>query len=257
MGTFRSLKYCLSYNKINKTSKPIISIKPKNNIVLKKFIATYLLTSIVALTSTTISTATEFDLLAEDEPNESYLIDDASVLSMVARDEINNKLYNLEKNVGYKIVVATTRKLEFNPDAFTFSEKIFGKWHRSNGGDKDGLILIVTTSKDGALIGGDSFKKAIGDDLIDSIVGENISVYTEKEKFNEAAISSINRIISVLEGKADPGAPRREDNTRKRTYKTKEETEKVKPVTGSILITLLFIAFVVPMLQFYGYVSKE
>jgi len=106
-------------------------------------------------------------------------------------------------------------------------------------------------------VGGKSFIEVIGDDLVDSIVGENIPIFTEKEMFNEAAISSVNRVIANLTGKNDPGAPLRATNERKRTYKTKEETDRVKPVTGAIVVTLLLIAFVVPMLQFYGYVSKD
>ncbi len=37
-----------------------------------------------------------------------------------------------------------------------------------------------------------------------------------------------------------------------RTYKTKEEVEKSKTVTSTVVITLLVIAVVVPMLQYYG-----
>ena len=47
-------------------------------------------------------------------------------------------------------------------------------------------------------------------------------------------------------------APERADQTRKRNYKTKEETDKSKPVTGTVVVTLLIIAVVVPMLQVGG-----
>merc|ERR1711904_157481 len=201
--------------------------------------------------------ASEFDILAANEPKPTFLIDDAAVLSRTTRDEIDSKLSDLETNSGFKLVLVTTRKLEFDPDAFTFSEKIFSKWHKLDGGDKNGLLLLVTAGKDGALVGGNSFLTALGDEVIDSIVGDNIPYYTEEEKYNEAAVSSVNRIVNVLKGKNDPGAPQRNSNSKTRTYKTKEETERTKPVTGTIVLTLLAIAFVVPMLQFYGYVSKD
>jgi uncharacterized membrane protein YgcG len=179
--------------------------------------------------------SSEFDILAEDEPKTSYYIDDASALSRTVRDQINNSLFDLEARTGYKLVILTTRKLEFDPDAFAFSEKIFNKWYKNDKIEKNGLLLIVTTSKEGALVGGSSFRKAVGDDIIDSVSGENIPVYAEDEKFNEAAISSINRIATVLEGKTDPGGPSKIDKTRTRTYKTKEETERTKPVTSAIV----------------------
>jgi hypothetical protein len=34
----------------------------------------------------------------------------------------------------------------------------------------------------------------VGDDLVDSIISDNIPVLTEQEKFNETAISSVQRI---------------------------------------------------------------
>ena len=53
-------------------------------------------------------------------------------------------------------------------------------------------------------------------------------------------------------GQADPGPPERADTSRKRTYKTKQETDKTRNVTGTIVLTLLGISVVVPMLQYWG-----
>lgn len=50
--------------------------------------------------------------------------------------------------------------------------------------------------------------QALGDDLIDSIVGDNIPVLTEREKYNETVTSSVRRIEAVLTGQKDPGKGR-------------------------------------------------
>lgn len=42
-----------------------------------------------------------------------------------------------------------------------------------------------------------------------------------------------------------------------RTYKTKAETAEKKNITGTIVLVLLGIAVVVPMVQYYGYTSKD
>jgi hypothetical protein len=52
-------------------------------------------------------------------------------------------------------------------------------------------------------------------------------------------------------------APKRNDVVRQRTYKTKEETEKSKTVTSTVVLTLLLIACIVPMLQYYGYTARD
>lgn len=98
---------------------------------------------------------------------------------------------------------------------------------------------------------------AVGDEFIDSVVGENIPILTQEEKYNECLASISTRIEAVLTGKDDPGPPIRTEAERRRTYKTKEEVEKTKTVSTTVVGTLLFISVVVPMLQYYGYTSKE
>lgn len=123
------------------------------------------------------------------------------MLSKSASGELNGKLADLEKRLGYKVTLITLRKLEYDPDAYSFSEKILKKWYKGTDSSQKGLVLIITTGKDGAVLGGDKFMNTLGDDLIDGVVGGNIAVLTGEEKYNEAATSSINRIVAVLDGK--------------------------------------------------------
>ena len=62
--------------------------------------------------------------------------------------------------------------------------------------------------------------------------------------------------LCQVQGK-DPGAPQRADKERKRTYKTKGEVDKTRGLTSTIVLVLLGISVVVPMLQYWGYTSKE
>lgn len=80
------------------------------------------------------------------------------------------------------------------------------KWYPSvEVGTNKGILLVVTTAKDGALTGGPKFLSAVGDDLIDSLISDDIPILTEQEKFNETVLESVRRIEAVLNGKADPG----------------------------------------------------
>ena len=63
--------------------------------------------------------------------------------------------------------------------------------------------------------------------------------------------------LHVCAGKEDPGAPQRANKERKRTYKTKSEVDKTRGITSTIVLVLLGISVVVPMLQYFGYTSKE
>lgn len=47
--------------------------------------------------------------------------------------------------------------------------------------------------------------QAVGDDLIDSITGDNIPIFTEQEKYNQSVLSSVERIEAQLSGQPVPG----------------------------------------------------
>ena len=80
----------------------------------------------------------------------------------------------------------------------------------------------------------------MGDDLVDSIISDNIPVLTEQEKFNETAISSVQRIAAKLRGQPVPEAPKRADNTRQRTYKTKARARSRPWIVLRQLCTLVY-----------------
>jgi hypothetical protein len=66
---------------------------------------------------------------------------------------------------------------------FKYLQTLTRVWntHRyPNKGDanKKGVLLVVTSGKDGALTGGPDLTSALGDAFVDSIVGENIAVFT-------------------------------------------------------------------------------
>ena len=236
------------------------------------------------------ASAGEFDLLSAPTPTKSYVIDDASVLNKTTRKSLNDTLARLELETGYRLEVATVRKLEVEGDPFALGDKMVEHWYPTRAqGDTKGVLLLVTATKDGALTGGPAFVKAVGDELIDSVVGDNLPLLAGDEKFNEAVASSVKRVEAKLTGawegggargeeearevralnpplppspppppgKPDPGPPARKDETRRRTYKTKAETDKTRNVTGTIVLSLLAISVVVPMLQYYGYTSTD
>jgi hypothetical protein len=67
----------------------------------------------------------------------------------------------------------------------------------------------------------------------------------------------VDRIVAALEGKADPGPPVKYEKSREKTYKTKEETNEKREIFSNVVIGLLVISFVVPMVQYFGYVAGD
>jgi uncharacterized membrane protein YgcG len=159
---------------------------------------------------------------------------------------------------GYQLEVVTVRKLVFEADPFAFADQVIENWFPTvEEGDKVGVLLLTTTSKEGALVGGPSFMKAVGPAIVEGIVTENIPIFTEEEKYNEAILSSVSRIQSALTGKEDPGGPVRSEKAKGGNFKTKEETKAQRNKFAGVVIGLLVIATAVPMIQYYGYVGGK
>lgn len=69
---------------------------------------------------------------------------------------------SVQFETGYRLEVATVRKLETENDAFAFGDKLIEKWYKNvEAGNKKGILLVVTSAKEGALTGGPAFLKVM------------------------------------------------------------------------------------------------
>jgi hypothetical protein len=81
-------------------------------------------------------------------------------------------------------------------------------------------------------------------------------ILAEDEKFNEAILSSVDRIGARLAGEVDPGPPKKFEAKKGSNFKTKEQTEEKRAIYTYVVVGLLVISFVVPMIQYFGYVGR-
>lgn len=64
----------------------------------------------------------------------------------------------MQTETGYRLEVVTVRKLEFETDGFAFGDKVLARWYPDKAeADKKGILIVVTTGKDGAITGGPAF----------------------------------------------------------------------------------------------------
>ncbi|PRQ42109.1 putative Acid phosphatase [Rosa chinensis] len=202
--------------------------------------------------------ASEFDVINEGPPKGSYVVDDAGVLSRVTKSDVKRLLQDLEDRKNFHINFITVRKLTSKADAFEYADQVLEKWYPSvEEGNNKGIVVLVTSQKEGAITGGPAFVQAVGEGVLDATVSENLPVLATEEKYNEAIYSSAKRIVAAIDGLPDPGGPKLNENKRESNFKTKEETEEKRGQFTLVVGGLLVIAFVVPMAQYYAYVSRK
>ncbi|KAG5244877.1 hypothetical protein OIU76_002944 [Salix suchowensis] len=202
--------------------------------------------------------ASEFDVLYEGPPKESYIFDDAGVLSRVTKSDLKQLLSDLESRKNFKINFVTVRKLTSKADAFEYADQVLERWYPSiEEGNNKGIVVLVTSQKEGAITGGPAFIQAVGETVLDATVSENLPVLSTEEKYNEAIYSSAKRLVAAIDGLPDPGGPKANENKRESNFKSREETDEKRGQFTLVVGGLLVIAFVVPMAQYYAYVSKK
>ncbi|CAN0914337.1 UPF0603 protein At1g54780, chloroplastic [Linum grandiflorum] len=202
--------------------------------------------------------ASEFDVINEGPPKTSYVVDDAGVLSRVTKTDLRNLLSDLESRKNFRINFITVRKLTSKADAFEYADQLLEKWYPTvEEGNNKGIVVLVTSQKEGAVTGGPAFVQAVGETVLDATVSENLPVLATDEKYNEAVFSSAKRLVAAIDGLPDPGGPAVKDDKRESNFRTKEETDEKRGQFTLVVGGLLVIAFVVPMAQYYAYVSRK
>lgn len=206
------------------------------------------------------SSANEFDVLnaAPPKEGETYVVDDAGVLNRVTKSDIKRLLSDLETRKGYHINCVTVRKLTSKADTYEFADAVLERWYPSvEEGNSKGVVMLLTSQKEGAVTGGPAFLQAVGDQVLEGVVSQNLPVLATDEKYNEAMFSTAKRLVAAIDGLPDPGGPTFQDKKRESNFKTREETEEKRGQFITVVGGLLVIAFVVPMAQYYAYVSKK
>ena len=157
----------------------------------------------------------------------------------------------MQQRTGYHLYVVTVRKLS-GSDPFAFADNVIESWYpRTEDGNNKGVLVLAKQSKDGALVGGPSFQEKVGDELVDSIVSDQIPYLAGQEKYNEAMTSTVERLSAKLEGQEVPDSPsqRTEKSKGNSSFKTRQETENKRGLYTKVVIGLLVVSFVAPMLQ--------
>ncbi|XP_004139197.1 UPF0603 protein At1g54780, chloroplastic [Cucumis sativus] len=202
--------------------------------------------------------ASEFDVLSDGPPKETHLVDDAGVLSRVTKSDLKRLLTDLEMRKNFHIDFVTVRKLTSKADAFEYADQVLERWYPTvEDGNNKGIVVLVTSQKEGAITGGPAFIQAVGENILDATVTENLPVLATDEKYNEAIYSSAKRLVAAIDGLPDTGGPSFKDNKRESNFKTREETEEKRGQFTLVVGGLLVIAFIVPMAQYYAYISKK
>lgn len=197
-----------------------------------------------------------YDLPSVTPGENLWIIDPAGAISLDNENNLSAALQKLAADQGEEVRIAVIRRLDYDETIDSFADKLFDRWFPTPEDQANQTLLVLDTlTNNSALRRGEAVTALVTDDIADSLLKDNLGIPIRKgNKYNEALISASDRLITLLSGQDDPGAPKAEDNF-------DVESNFVKAGEGDTqnslvwVIGLLLAATVIPMVTYFAYVG--
>lgn len=93
------------------------------------------------------------------------------------KTEFLNGSANIEELKRFELLVLNIVIiwLQSKADAFEYADQVLEKWYPSvEEGNNKGIVVLITSQKEGAITGGPAFVQAVGEAVLDATVSENL-----------------------------------------------------------------------------------
>jgi uncharacterized protein len=196
--------------------------------------------------------------LAAGDP--TWVVDEAEILSRLNEGKISSELETLAKQTGNEVRIVTVRRLDYGETPASFTQALFKKWFPTpEVGENQTLLMIDSVTNGTAIVTGDKVKSIMPDDIAESVANETVMApLRDGDKYNQAFLDATDRLVAVLSGQPDPGAPQLIDKVQvEGTFTKAEDTEKNKGNATAWVIGLLIAATIIPMATYYLYLVNQ
>ena len=199
-----------------------------------------------------------YQLPAVSAGEDTWVVDDANIISRINENKISNRLSQLAEATGNEARLVTIRHFDYGETIDTFTAKLFEQWYPTPESQANQTLLVLdeVTKTVGIQVGPDA-AEILPADIADSVAQETVLYpLLEGDKYNQAFLAGADRLVAVLSGEADPGPPAFDDSfDSEGTFATAEETEENRSNNLVFVVVLLVLATVIPMATYYWYVG--
>lgn len=190
--------------------------------------------------------------LAAGDP--TWVIDQATTLSRITRNELNGALEKLAQTTGTEVRFVTIHRLDYGESIDDFAQKLFQKWFPTPEAQANQVLLVLdNVTNTSAIQTGAAVKETLTDEIAESVAQETVLVpIRDSNKYNQAFLDASDRLVAVLSGQEDPGPPVVNETVQTEgTFARAEETDDRSATI--IVVVLLVLATVIPMVTYYFY----
>lgn len=185
---------------------------------------------------------------------ETWIVDKAEVISRSNEGKLKDLFVDLAQTTGYEVRIVTIHRLDYEETAQGFADKLFTRWFPEPEDQENQVLLVLdNVTNNTGIRTGDQVKPVMSDAIATSVAQESVLIpLKEGNKYNQAILGASDRLVAVLSGKADPGAPEIKDDVMvEGTFATREDTKESNATVW--VIGFLIAATIIPMATYYFY----
>jgi uncharacterized protein len=185
---------------------------------------------------------------------QTWVIDEDDVLSRITEGRISNELKKLAEKTGKEVRFVTIHRLDYGETIDSFADQLFSKWFPTPEAQANQvLVTLDTVTNTSAIRAGEGVKSTLTDAIAESVAQATLQVpLRDGNKYNQAFLDVTDRLVAVLSGQPDPGAPEENNDLNlEATFKTAEETDDKNATV--VVVILLVLATVIPMVTYFWY----
>lgn len=193
-----------------------------------------------------------YDLPTLGTGADTMVLDSADVISVANEGKLNRQLNKLAKNTGNEVRFVVIRRLDFGETIDSFADSLFESWYPTPEAQSHQTLLVLDTLTNNlAIRTGEDVQTLLSDEMAQSVAFETARLPVSRGNYNQALLDSGDRLIAVLSGQPDPGAPSAEEINIEGTFTSAEETDDQSATLW--VIVLVTLASVIPMATYFWY----
>lgn len=208
--------------------------------------------SVWAVSPAQATSVRDIPFLATD--NVAGVVDQAKVLSRSTNTTLTKNLQKLAQETQQQVHLVTIDRLDYGETLDGFTADLFSRWFPTPEQQANQVLLVMNTlTNKGAIQQGDEV--SLDGAIAQSIAGETlVAPLIQGSKYNQAFIDAGERLVAVLSGQPDPGAPQLvADLNIEATFTDAEDTDTRSATVW--VVVFLIVATIIPMVTYFAYVG--
>lgn len=198
------------------------------------------------------TSARDIPFLATD--NVAGVVDQAKVLSRSTSTTLTKNLQKLAQQTPQQVHLVTVDRLDYGETLDGFTTDLFNRWFPTPDQQAHQVLMVMNTlTNKGAIQQGEAVP--LDGAIAQSIATETlVSPLIQGSKYNQAFLDASERLVAVLSGEPDPGAPQLDaDLNIEATFTDAEDTDARSATVW--VVVFLIVATIIPMVTYFAYVG--